>query len=58
MKVAAVQVAPRIMAGHALAMEKGPAQYYIKRSEIKPCCITANTLKYAVDDLFCSKIPS
>ena len=58
MKVAAVQVAPRIMAGHALAMEKGPAQYYIKRSELKTFAIPASSDMYTATDLFCNRVPS
>ena len=58
LQLATVEVSNKVVVGHDDALKDNTALYYIKRSEIKPCCITVNTMKYAVDDLFCSKIPS
>ena len=57
-KLASVRVSSKVIVGHDEGLKHSPAMYYLKRSEIKAYSIPRNSAIWAVDDLFCSKIPS
>ena len=56
-RLATVKVSSKVIVGHDEGLKLSPALYYMKKSEIKAYSIPRNTAIWAIDDLFCSKIP-
>ena len=57
-KVATITVSPKVIKSHDMALTVSPAEYYIKKSEIKPFSIGNGLSVWATDDLFSSRIPT
>ena len=55
-KVATITVSPKVIKAHDMALTVSPAEYYIKKSEIKPFSIGKGLNVWATDDLFSSRI--